>query len=199
MGISRPTFHLRPSFLLVGLLVLVAACAGGQIILNLDIYSFIDDQDLSGSYQATLPATGTWIPLVGLVPPTEIQLIEGLGTASMLQEGVLQVEGEFDNELGTASARIDLFLGATAQDVGASLSPVMSINVDVADSTLTPFSSSVDLDQQTLDLFSNNSVWVRLDVWARVQGTPSLVDIKGVVTLTGLRARLLANEDLIRQ
>jgi len=198
---KKPIHH-RPKLsrtLLASAVILLAACAGGTIILNLDILSFISEQDLNTSYSATVPGTGTWIPVVGLIPPTKIDLLEGLGTAALMQEGTLHLEGEFDNQSGQADVRLDLFLGATAASATASMTPIMSIPVSVEDQTVTPVSGSTQLDQATLDLFSGNEIWLRVDVYARVPGGPSLVNISGTANLTELNARLLAEEDLIRQ
>ncbi len=198
---KKPIHH-RPKLsraLLACAAILLTACAGGTIILNLDILSFIPEQDLNTSYSATVPGTGTWIPVVGLIPPTKIDLLEGLGTAALMQEGTLHLEGEFDNQSGQADVRLDLFLGATAAGATASMTPVMSIPVSVQDQTVTPVSGSTQLDQATLDLFSGNEIWLRVDVYARVPGGPSLVNLSGTASLTELNARLLAKEDLIRQ
>ncbi len=199
MGSSMQTFHRWSRRLALVLVLSLAACAGGQIILNLDILSFLDEEDLDAHYEAEFPVTGIWLPLAGLVPPTEVKLMEGLGTASILQEGVLTVEGIFDNELGQASTRIEVYLGETAEEVSASLQPVVTVYADLQDSTVTPFSASADLDEEALDLFGNNQVWVRLDVFARVDGSTPPVQVAGDVALTTLKARLLSEEDLIRK
>lgn len=198
---KKSTFHrlkTSRSFLAVTLLLL-AACAGGTIVLNLDFLSFIDEQHLSTDYAAEVPGTGTWVPVVGLIPPTKIDLLEGLGTASLMQEGTLTLEGEFDNESGQAELRFDLFLGATAADATASTTPIMSIPVTVQDQTVSPVSGSAQLDQDTLDLFSGNEVWLRVDIYARTPAGPLLTNLAGNASLSDLHARLLSKEDLIRQ
>lgn len=192
-------FHWTRWALLGGLVWLLAACGGGQIILHLDLLSFIDGADQNEEYELPIPATGDWVSLVDLVPPTKVELLEGLGTASILQEGVLTAEGEFDHQKGSASAKIDFFLGATSDDAAASSDPVLSVIVDLQDSTLTPFSATGDLDEETLDLFSGNEIWVRLDISARTPAGVGFTDVKGEVWLTKLAARLLSNEDLIRK
>ena len=192
-------FHWTRRGLLTLAVALLAACGGGQIILNLDILSFLDEQNQSASYDLTLPATGDWLPLTGLVPPTKVELLEGLGTASLLEEGVLTAEGEFDHQSGSGEAKIEVFLGASSEDVIASVDPVLSVIVDLQDSTVTPFSTTGDLDEATLDLFSGNEIWVRLDVSARIGSGLGQMHFKGDVLLNALSARLLSTEDLIRQ
>lgn len=187
-----------PSFVPVLVLLSLAACEGGDIILNLDVYSFLEPEDLESDYQATLPATGIWIPLVGIIPPREINLIDGLGGITVPVEGVLQVEGEFENISGTASARLELHLAASSVDAVASLSPALRIPIDLQPNTTHQFAESVDLDQAMLQLFTNNSIWVRADVWAMIPAGPLTVDLDGTARLTGLRIRVLTNEDLIR-
>ena len=186
------------SLLAVTLLLLVA-CAGGTIVLNLDFLSFINEEDLSTNYAAEVPPTGTWVPVVGLIPPTKIDLLEGLGTASLMEEGTLHLKGEFDNQSGEAELRFDLFLGATAADAAASTTPIMSIPVSVQDATVTPVSGSTQLDQDTLELFSGNEVWLRVDIYARTPAGPALTNLSGSASLSDLHARLLSKEDLIRQ
>ncbi|HKI84301.1 MAG TPA: hypothetical protein VKA63_08195 [Candidatus Krumholzibacteria bacterium] len=186
------------SLLAVTLLLLVA-CAGGTIVLNLDFLSFINEEDLSTNYAAEVPGTGTWVPVVGLIPPTKIDLLEGLGTASLMEEGTLHLKGEFDNQSGEAELRFDLFLGATAADAAASTTPIMSIPVSVQDATVTPVSGSTQLDQDTLELFSGNEVWLRVDIYARTPAGPTLMNLSGSASLSDLHARLLSKEDLIRQ
>jgi len=183
---------------LLPLLLLLTACAGGDIILNLDVYSFLEPEDLEEDYQATVPATGIWLPLVGIIPPREINLIDGLGGATVPAEGVLQVEGEFENRSGVASARVEVHLAASSADAVASLSPVLRIPVDLQDGVTSSFAESVDLDQDTLQLFTGNSIWVRLDAWVMIPAGPLTVDMDGTARLTGLRIRILTNEDLIR-
>lgn len=185
--------------LVVVTFLLLLACAGGTIILNLDFLSFINEEDLSTDYAAEVPGTGTWVPVVSLIPPTKIDLLEGLGTASLMEEGTLYLKGEFDNQSGEADVRFDLFLGATAADATASNTPIMSIAVSVQDATVAPVSGSTQLDQDTLDLFSGNEVWLRVDIYARTPSGPVLTNLAGSASLTDLHARLLSKEDLIRQ
>ena len=192
--------HLKLSRVLVAFAaILLVACAGGTIVLNLDILSFVSEQDTSTSYSATVPGTGTWIPVGGLIPPTKVDLLEGLGTAALMQEGTLSLVGQFDNQTGQADVRFDLFLGATAADATASTTPIMSVEASVQDATVTPVSGSTEVDKATLDLFSGNEVWLRVDIYARVPGGPALTTLSGTANLTDLHARLLAKEDLIRQ
>ena len=56
----------------------------------------------------------------------------------------------------------------------------------------------MDLDAATLQLFTNDSIWVRTDAWAMIPAGPLTVDMEGTARLTGLRIRVLTNEDLIR-
>lgn len=188
----------RSARFLLPLLLLVAACEGGDIILNLDVYSFLEPEDLEESYLATLPATGIWIPLVGIIPPREINLIDGLGGATIPVEGVLHVEGEFENRSGVASARIEVHLAGSAAAAQSSLSPLLRIPVDLQDGVTNGFAESMDLDEETLRLFTANSIWVRLDAWAMIPAGPLTMDMDGTARLTGLRIRILTNEDLIR-
>lgn len=191
---------LRPiaSKFVLALALLLVACEGGDIILNVDVYSFLEPEDLEADYQATLPATGIWVPLVGIIPPREIQLVDGLGEVTVPAEGVIRMEGEVENVSGTASARIELHLAESAAAALASGSPVLRIPVELEPDTTRAFAASAELDAATLQLFTHDSIWVRADAWIRIPTGPLTVDMEGTARLSELRIRVLTNEDLIR-
>jgi hypothetical protein len=185
---------------LIGLLLLsCAACAGGRIVVNLDIWSFVDPGDLDTSYAADVPAGLGYSPLLTVVSPTRVDLVEGLGTAATLEEGVLTVAGRIVNREGRARVRLRLHLGRDAAAAAASTTPVLEVEVEIEPDTVHEFEGATALDEAALDLFARKSVYVRIDGQARFPGTLGTVEhVEGDAELTDVRARLVGREDLIR-
>lgn len=187
---------LRGRLLVAAMALFIVACGGGRIILNLDIHSFLaDDEKLAPYDEDVAPGVG-WLPLLTIVPPTEINLIEGMGSVTVLEEGVITIGGNLHNVLGTATARLRVHVAATAQEVLVSVSPLFSTVVSVTPDTTTPFAGSVVFDDATLDLFGGDSVWVRVDIQVQVPSATQSTQVQGEAELTELRARLVSAENL---
>jgi len=173
----------------------LSACGEGQIIANVDVYSFLDPADTQAAYDQQVIAGVGFVPLLNVVPPTEVNLIEGMGSVTILEEGVLTFKGDLVNAAGTASARVSVILADDAQSIVLGGNAVLDVDVDVVPSATTPFEGSVILDEQTLDIFSNETLWVRVDLQASVPPSFQPQQITGQAVLTELRARLVSSDN----
>lgn len=181
------------------LLAVLAACSGGDVTLEIDVLSFLNDAgagpDPNATYAYPVPPTGIVIQGIDLIDDREFQLLDSIDDVTVVDEGELTYRVEAVNREGAGRATLKIRLAATREglDDGASILPDIDLPL-LPDSTTTA-AGTVDLGS-LVEIFANDSAWVRIETDLRVDPGDVVGDsLAGTLWLRRLDVRVVADED----
>lgn len=162
-----------------GVAGIVAACGGGHLVFNVDVYSFI-----KGTGQDTVPY---------IIPPNSTvdagstpQKVNTPGAGSALVDSVL-INGtvNFQNQGGAGSLGVQLFIAADSAGTYLPGAAALTVNpVPVSGTSTTPDSVRGRLVTAADSLFRNSKLWFR--VAAHGTNASLTTPVQGRMVLTSL-------------
>ena len=91
----------------VAVLAILAGCGNRNLILRVDLLSFLDPADTQAHYG---PVPGGLSDSVTVTAARRINLLPGLKDVTVVQDVTVYVAGEFHNLTGTGSGTLKVFL-----------------------------------------------------------------------------------------
>ncbi|HVH08794.1 MAG TPA: hypothetical protein VM736_03280 [Gemmatimonadales bacterium] len=167
-----------------GVAGIVAACGGGHLVFNVDVYSFI-----KGTGQDTIPPLSAPPYFIPPGPPAQAssapQRVRTPGAGSALVDSVL-INGTMNilNQAGTGTLGLQLFIASDSAGTwlpGAAALTVTPVNVSGASTT--PATVSGRLLTGVDSLFRNSQLWFRVAAQGSATGVTPL---QGRMVVTSL-------------
>mgnify|MGYP006276261627 CR=1 FL=1 len=191
---------MRRVHVLVALLAVLAACSGGDVTLEIDVLSFLNDggdrPDPGADYAVPVPPTGVFVQGVPIVEATSFQLVDAIDEVTVVEEGQLNYRLEAVNREGSADARIRVRLAATREGLDEPGAALPEIDVALWPDSTTSAEGTVGLADTTVEVFANDRVWVEIEADLRVDPGQVLADsLAGRLWIRGLDVRIVAGED----
>jgi hypothetical protein len=180
---------------LVGLGGLLAACGSGNLVLNVDVYSF-----LKGTGKDVVPYV---VPVPGTIDTSSApQLLRLLGAGSSIVDSVLIAgTANLRDSLGTGALAFKLYLAADS--AGTRLPGNLALSVPAkavsAGTTVVDTISCPPRPANCLLLSSANSLFAKDSVWVRVAVTASNTGagpFAGKMVLSALLLTIVVNPKL---
>lgn len=188
----------RPLLMCLAALV---ACSGGDVILDVDILSFLTDsgddpEAVSVDLAVPLLPAPIMVTGVSLLTPSSVQLVEAIDNLTVIQEGELIYAMEARTREGSGEANIRLRLADSSAALADAASVFAAVQLDLVSGSTTASGGSLPLDAQTLALFSNSELWVSMDMDLQLDAATASDDsLNSRVVVTELRVRIVADED----
>lgn len=181
------------------LLAALAACSGGDVTLEIDVLSFLNDagagEDPHVVYALPVPPTGVVVQGIDVVDDREFQLLDSIDDLAVVDEGELIYRVEAVNREGAGRATLKIRLAVTREELGDAASIVPDIDIPLLPDSTTTVSGSVDLGS-LVEVFANESAWVRIRADLRVDPGDVVGDsLAGTLWLRRLDVRVVADED----
>lgn len=178
-------------FALVLPVLLVAGCGNKDLILTIDLLSYVDQSDLSTDYgpiPAGMPTTSAELLEV------EANLLQGLGDATEVKSATLNVGAEFANVTGSATGSFQIFVAELDTPEPFSTAPVADFPVTLQPSHTTTIDEEIAVTPEQLDGLTSEETWFAVRVIYNTEGSAD--ELEGTVTLTRLTAILVTKSDL---
>lgn len=178
-------------FTLVLLLLLMAGCGDKDLILTVDLLSYVDSALLSTDY-GPIPS-GTPTAVAELVQ-VEANLLQGIGDATQVKSATLKIGADFANETGSATGSLQVYIASMDTEDPYAGDPVADIPITLQPNHTTSVSQEIPSSPELLDVLTSDEAWFAVRVTYNTQGSPD--DLQGAVTLTDLTAVLVTKSDL---
>jgi len=166
-----------------------AGCGDSRIVLSVDVDSFLAEDDRETDY--TVPALGT-LPTI-FVGPQDVQLPEGTGALTDVEEADLDLRVMVDNVTGTGSMELRLYFSETSDDLFAT-EPVAIFQADLVPGETAVIEETVPLADEVEAIFEENSLQFGFDI--RISGTASPDILTGTVMVEEIGVRVVSDPAL---
>lgn len=168
----------------------VVACGEGRAIFNVDVHSFIEGTGEDTIPYAIPPATsGT-----ASNAPQKINLPPGFGS-SVVDSVRISGTADLVNTGGAGTIGFRLYLDSTS---AGTLNPsALAIDIPpapVSGANTTPITITGDLSAAFQDLFTDTTLWVRIEATGN---NPGVTPVTGDMVLTALILRVVIQEKIL--
>ena len=182
--------RLRAAWLLV-LPLLLSGCGDRSLILTVDVLSFLSPSDVTQPYSIPggLPSTTVDVASEG------VNLLPGVQDVTDVVSATLKIGASFDNQTGTASGVLLIYIAAADSTDPFTTTPIASLPFSLTPGNVTNVStevSSVALAQALVHQSARVGVRITFDSTA----TPPLQFVAGTETITQLLAVVITKKNL---
>ena len=187
----------------LGLAVALAAvlgCSGGNVTLDVDVLSFLNDAgqspDPGTDYAVLVPPTGVLVQDVEIVAPRSITLVDAIDDLTRVREGSLTYRLEAVNREGRADATFQVRFAATAEGLDDASAVASAIDLALWPDSTTVADGTIDLSETIVEAFANEVVWMAIEADLRVMPAQVIGDsLAGRFWLRALDVRIVAAEE----
>ena len=180
----------RAAWLLL-LPLLLGGCGDRSLILTVDVLSFLDPSDVSQSYSIPGGFSADTVD----VASESVNLLPGVKDVTEVVSATLKIGASFDNQTGTASGVLLIYIASADSTDPFTTTPIASIPVPLTPNNVTNVStevSSVALAEALVHDKARVGVRVTFDTTA----TPPLQFVTGTETITQLLAVVITKKNL---
>jgi hypothetical protein len=175
-------------------LVLAAALLGGcgdrNLVVNVDVLSYLDASATRLAFGPVLPVPGGLTTgEVAIVQDAHINLIERPNDLAKTQSVSLTIEAEVADSTGAGSDTLRLYLSDSGTDP-TTLPAVATLPIDLVNGRVDTVRVDVSGDSRVVSLFDGSSL--RLTATNAVRGPASGAALNGRVQFTMMRATVVA-------
>jgi hypothetical protein len=161
--------------------VILAGCGDRNLILNIDVLSYIDPSDRVVPVAAPPGVDAT----VTVVDNQSVSMLEGLSDVASVQTVTLTMGALAVDSLGSGTVTVRVYLSDEATDP-LTTTPVLEQTATLSPGTTDTLSATVDGDARVAELFSRKQM--RASITATVHPTDPLSALIGRLVLTRLDA-----------
>lgn len=174
-----------------GLLLLVAAaglaCGHNQVVLDVDVRSFMSDTDIEHPYSAP-----GMVPFTIRLDSIPVNLIEGFADFGTAESATIDIGVVYNNQLGTGTGRVRLYFSDDSSTL-FSTPPAALLDVDLLPGSTVTRTAQVLADQRLLDMFSGKEFWMGADLeWLSF----SLEPLQGTASIDQIDLHLVSSLDM---
>jgi len=174
--------------------LLIAGCGSGNLILNVDVLSYLDPSATQMSFGPVPPLpTGFQSGEVAVVDDSEVNLLEGTSSVASVDEVSIRMRVISSCSSGSGADTLRVYLGDNDQDPMAA-GPVLTLPIVFTASVTDTLEVETTGDARVADLFTGSSL--RVTVTNALHG-PSFGDaLTSEVRVVALDATLIAGRKL---
>lgn len=166
---------------------IVAGCGKNRLYLDVDVRSFMRQEDLTNDYQS--PAL---LPLEIRLDPISVNLVEGFQDFGTAEEVAIDVTLTYDNASGTGRGTFTLYFDGDASTTFNS-PPVAYLEADLRPGIVSQSQARIVADARLLDLFTTKQLWMGVELqWQPTSGET----LQGTCDITQLDAHIVSQLDL---
>lgn len=182
------------------LFVSLAACSGGDLLVEIDLQSFVTESgtlaDPAVDYALlTLPVP---VDVTGLelLAPVSVELVEVIDDVTEIRSVLFSYALQAVHREGDARAVVRLRLAGTQSGLGAASALIDTLVLDLRASTDTTVATSIDLPSEKVALFRGGELWLAAEGDLRVEAAAAPGDsVAGRIWLRAMAARVAADPD----
>jgi len=180
----------RAAWLLL-LPLLLGGCGDRSLILTVDVLSFLSPSDVSQSY--TIP--GGFSADTVDVASESVNLLPGVQDVTEVVSATLKVGASFDNQTGTASGVLLIYIASADSTGPFTTTPIASIPVSLTPNNVTNVSTEVT-SVALAEALVHDSARVGIRINFDSTSTPPLQFVSGTETITQLLATVITKKKL---
>ena len=171
-------------------LTAVAGCGDRNLVLNVDVLSFMSPSQTEARF-GPVPAVpgGAHLPESPLVDALEVNLLEGLSSAVGVRDVSVVLAAEFADSTGAGAETLRVYVSDPAVDPRTT-APVFSVPVVLAPGRRDTVHARLDGDPRVAELFTRRRM--KLTITTALRGPESGEDLRARVRLLGLDATVIA-------
>jgi hypothetical protein len=177
--------------LLTGLALGLPGCGDRNLILTVNLLSFVDASERSQPYGPIPP--GIALASSDLVTQ-DVDLAKGLGDAVDVESASLKVGARFENQTGSATGHLLLYIAPGDSDSAFSVPPIADIPVTLAPNDTTEIATEIASSPALAAALTQSRA--KIGVRISVDTTGSLAVLQGTETLEELLAVVVTKRSL---
>jgi len=180
----------RAAWLLL-LPLILSGCGDRSLILTVDVLSFLSPSDVSQSY--SIP--GGFAADTVEVASESVNLLPGVGDVTEVASATLKIGASFDNQTGTASGILLIYITSADSTNAFTTAPIASIPFSLTPGNVTNVSTEVSSDQLA-EAMVQDAARVGIRITFNSTATPPLQFVTGTETITELLAVVITKKNL---
>ena len=170
------------------LLPLLAGCGNRNMILTVDILSFLDPSSRVVNYNIPVPVPSDTVEVFS----DSLNLLQGVGDVTRVASASLDVAASFDNTSGSANGSFLIYFAAADSAGPFTTTPIATIPFQLLAGQITNVSAHIDASPALAEVLTHD----RAKVGLRMIFDGTSFPIQGRETLTKLTATVLLKQDL---
>jgi hypothetical protein len=185
----------RANALVAGLALLIAGCGDRNLVLSVDVLSFLSPDQTQTSF-GPVPGVpgGAATGELPLVDDEQIQLFEGLGDASQVTTVTVSAKVQCADSTGSGTDTLRVYL-SSANDPPRSQPPILETVLAMVPGRTDTVDAVIEGSQQLADLFTRQVV--RLSITNSLRGPDVGETLNARIRLIELRAVVVAGRKSI--
>lgn len=170
------------------LLPLLAGCGNRNLILTVDILSFLDPASKTVNYDVPAIFPNDTIEVFS----DSLNLLQGVGDVTRAVAASLDIAASFDNTSGAATGSILIYIAAADSSSPFTTTPIADVPFQLLPGQVTNVSTHVDASASLAEALTHD----KAQVGVRVIFNGTAFPVQGTETLTQLLATVIMKKDL---
>ena len=170
------------------LLPLLAGCGNRNLILTVDILSFLDPASKVVNYNIPVPIPSDTVEVFS----DSLNLLQGVSDVTRAVAASLDIAASFDNTTGAATGNLLLYIAAADSSDPFTTTPIADVPFTLLAGQITNISTHVDASASLAEALTHDKAQVGL----RVVFNGTSFPVQGTETLTQLLATVIMKKDL---
>lgn len=176
---------------LTGLALGLPGCGDRNLILTVNLLSFLDASEHSQAYGPIPPG----LSLASFdVATQDVNLAKGLGDAVDVQSASLKVGARFENQTGSASGHLLLYIAPGDSDSAFSVPPIADIPVTLVPNDTTQIATEIASSPALAAALTQSRAKIGVRISVDTTGSPAV--LQGTETLEELLAIVVTKRSL---
>jgi len=170
------------------LLPLLAGCGNRNLILTVDILSFLDPASKVVNYNIPVPIPSDTVDVFS----DSLSLLQGVSDVTRAVAASLDIAASFDNTSGAATGNLLLYIASADSSNPFTTTPIADVPFQLLPGQVTNVSTHVDASASLAEALTHD----KAEVGLRVIFNGTAFPIQGTETLTKLLATVIMKKDL---
>ena len=171
----------------LGAVVFLAGCGDRDLILRIDLLSFLDPGERTTHYGPIPPALGDTVTVIS---SRRVNLLPGLQDVTVVRAVTLELAAEIRNQTGSGSGTIGLYISGPGSDPFVADTSPLVVPFAVAGADTDTVSVTLAGDQELAELFTGKEA--ELGIRAAIQSGIGPAPLEGDLVLTRILAIVTA-------
>jgi len=178
----------RRLILIALFLPLLAGCGNRNLILTVDILSFMDPASKVVNYDIPVPVPNDTVEVFA----DSLNLLQGVGDVTHAVAASMDIAASFDNTSGAATGDLLIYIAAASASDPFTTTPFADVPFTLLPGQVTNVSTHVEASAALAEVLTHD----RAMVGVRVVFNGTSFPIQGTETLTQLQATVIMKKDL---
>lgn len=179
---------MRRLILIALFLPLLAGCGNRNLILTVDILSFMDPASKVVNYSIPVPVPNDTVEVFS----DSLNLLQGVGDVTRAVAASMDIAASFDNTSGAATGNLLIYIASADSSNPFTTTPFADVPFQLFAGQVTNVSTHVEASAALAEVLTHD----RAKVGVRVVFNGTSFPIQGTETLTQLQATVIMKKDL---